>query len=152
MQLLDAEAQRQRRHRGDQQEARAQTLQHVAGDEHRRVLRRRRQHRSDHQQGDVEEHHPPLPQQLRELHGHHRPGRVGGIRHARADAHRLRADVQIAADDRGDRSDCRRQRQIWDEGEHHHRGGGRIAACEWTLSHRFPFLRTCSKMEATSTT
>src|ERR1700745_4152921 len=48
------------RRRRDQQQAGAQALQDVADDEHGRLGRRRGEHRADHQQRRVDQHHPPL--------------------------------------------------------------------------------------------
>ena len=77
--LLARVAERQRRHGRDQQQARAQALEHVARDVHPRDPGRRRQHRSDHQQRRIDDQHPSLRQVLGELDRQHRAGRVGGV-------------------------------------------------------------------------
>ena len=77
-------ADRERRHRGDQQQARAQPLDHTAGDVHAGILCRGRQDRADHEQRRVAEQHPALREVLGELDGQHRAHRVGGVRQARS--------------------------------------------------------------------
>ena len=125
--LRRAVAEGQRRHGRDQQQARAQALQHPADNEHGRGLGRRGQHRSDHQQGGVEDHHPPLGEMLGERHRQHRAHRITGVGQPGPEAHGLQAHVQIPGDDRGQRLECRGQRQEGNEGEDHHRRRGGVA-------------------------
>ena len=121
-------AKEQRRRGRDQQQAGAQALQHVPGDEHRRAGRRRGQYRSSHQQGGVDEHHPALGQVLGELDGQHRADRVAGIGQAPGQAQLLRAQVQRPADQRCERPQRRRQHQVGHQEQDHHRRHRGVAA------------------------
>ena len=127
-------ADRQRRNGGDQQQAGAQALDHVADDEHLRVLRGCRQHRPDDEQHRVADQHPALRQVLGELNRQHRAHRVGGVAQARAEAHRLQAHVELLGDDRRQRAERSRQRQIRDQREHDHGRDCGVPAGEWARS------------------
>jgi len=137
-QLVRWVTQEQRRRRRDQQQAGAQTLQHVPCDEHRRAGRGRREHRASHQHGAVNQQHPPLGQELGELHRQHRPGRIAGIGQARRQVHRLQAHVQLCGDDRRDRRQGRRQGQVRGQEQDDHRRRRRVAAGQraWLKAHR----------------
>ncbi len=93
--LVRRETDREWRNGGDQQQAGAETLDHVARDEHLGVLSGCRQHRPDDEEHRVDDQHPALRQVLGELHGEHRAHRVGGVAEARAEAHRLHAHVEL---------------------------------------------------------
>ena len=135
-QLVRRIADRKRRHRSDQQQARAQPLDHPTRDVHARILRRRREHRADHEQHRVADQHPALRKMLRELNSQHRAHRVRSIRQSRAQAERLHAHVQFLADDRRQRLKRRRERQVRDQREHHHRRDRGIAAGKRALTHQ----------------
>ncbi len=141
-QALEPEAERQRRHGRDEQKARAQPLENVAGNEHGRVTRRGLEHRTNDEHPDIEDHHPPLVQKLGELHRQHRADRVGGVAHPRGQAHLLKAHVQAVSDDRRDRSDRGRQSEIRDQRRHHHRRRGRIAASQGAAQPQVALVRS----------
>ncbi len=138
-------AEGQRRHGRDQEQARAQALKHVADDEHGRVLGRRGEHRPDHEQDGVEDHHPALGQVLGQRHREHGAHGVAGVGESGGQAHRLQAHVQVASYEGCDRLERRRQGQVRDEGEDHHRRRGRVAPGQGSLSrhqrHRVRLLR-----------
>ncbi len=83
---------------------------------------------------DVAEHHPPLGQSLRERHREHGADRVGGVGQARAEGQGLGAGVEVVADDRGDRSHRRGEREVGDQRGHDHRGHGGVATREGALA------------------
>jgi hypothetical protein len=128
----------QRGYGRDQEQAGAQALDHVPGDEHAGILRGCSQHRPDHEQHGVADQHPALRQVLGELNRQHRAHRIAGIAQAGAETHRLRAHVELLGDDRRQRAERGRQRQIGDQREHDHGGDRGIPAGEWSLAHYSP--------------
>ena len=141
-QLARRVADRQRRHCGDQQQARAEALEHVARDVHRGALRRGAEDRADHEQHRVGDHHPALRQVLGERHGEHRPDGVRRVGEAGAEAHRLQAHVQVPRDDRRERLQRGGQHQIRDQRAQHHPRDGGVATRERALEHQRPPLTT----------
>ena len=129
-------ADRQRRCGGDQHHAGRQALQYVSADVHARVLRRRGEHRPGDEQHRVAEQHPALRKVLGELDRQHRTDGIGRVAQTRTQAHRLSAHVQLLGDDRDQRVERRRQRQIRDEGEGDHRGDRRVTTGERALAHQ----------------
>jgi hypothetical protein len=135
-QLVLREADGQRRDRGDQQQARAQPLDDVPGDEHAGVLGRRLDDRAGEQQHRVAEQHPALREVLGEHHGEHGADGVGGVAQSGAQAQRLGAHVELLHDDRRQRLQRRGERQVRDQREHHHRRDRDVAAGERALAHQ----------------
>ena len=109
-------------------------LEHAARDVHAGILGRGREDRADHEQHGVADEHPALREVLGELDGQHGADRVGGVGEAGAEAQRLLAHVQLLADDRSQRLKRRREREVGDQREHHHRGNRGIPAGERPLA------------------
>jgi hypothetical protein len=72
---------------------------------------------------------------LGELDGQHRADGVSGVCKAGAQAQRLRAHVQLLADDRRQGLKRCRERQVRDQREHHHGRHGGIPAGKRSLAH-----------------
>ena len=109
-------------------------LEDAAGDVHAGILGRGREDRADHEHHGVADEHPALREVLGELDGEHGANCVGGVGEAGAEAQRLLAHVQLLADDRRQRLERGREREVGDQREHHHRGNGGIAARERALA------------------
>ena len=135
-QLVRRIADRKRRHRSDQQQARAQPLDHATRDVHARILSPGCQNRANHEQHRVADQHPALRKMLSKLNSQHRTHRIRSIRQPRAQAERLHAHVQLLADDRCQRLKRRRERQVRNQREHHHRRDRGIPAGKRALTHQ----------------